>query len=306
MKRIAIAAAVILPAFAASFMMKHWVREHPVDLEPRADATVSCGRVVSMSPGITETVFALGLGEQVVGVTRYCTYPPEAASRFQVGGFLDPNYEALLALRPDLILLTPFHRELQPELDRLGLRYEIIGQDTVADIRESFLRLGALCDRAAEAAALTEALDGRLSDIARRTGDRPRPRVLMTTGRELQSGMLNEVYAVSSGSFLSDLLTLAGGVNCVTGEVAEYPALSAEGILQLNPDVIIEFGPESSGEASAAAVKAWRALTGLEAVRQSRVYYLGGARYTIPGPRIVETLDALENCLYPDGEAPPS
>ena len=272
-------------------------------MEPGDGAAVSCGRLVCLSPGITETVFALGLGNQVVGVTRYCTYPPEATQRFQVGGFLDPNYEALLALRPDLILLTPFHRELQPELDRLGLRYEIIRQDTVADIRESFLRLGALCGCETEAAALTEALDRRLADIARRAGDWPHPRVLMTTGRELQSGMLNEVYAISSGSFLSDLLTLAGGVNCVSGKIAEYPALSAEGILQLNPDVIIEFGPETSEEAAEAAVAAWQALAVLEAVRQSRVYYLGGARHTIPGPRIVETLDALEKCLYPDEEA---
>ncbi len=303
MKRITAAAAVILLAFAISFILKCRVQAEPESSGPGSDAAVSCGRLVCLSPGITETVFALGLGEQVVGVTRFCTYPPEAAQRFQVGGFLDPNYEALLALQPDLILLTPFHRELQPELDRLGLRYKIIGQDTVADIRESFLRLGALCGREAEAAALTEMLDGRLENIAHRDGGRPHPRVLMTTGRELQSGMLNEVYAISSGSFLSDLLTLAGGVNCVTGEVAEYPALSAEGILQLNPEVIIEFGPENSGEASAAAVQAWQVLTGLEAVRQSRVYYLGGARYTIPGPRIVETLDALEKCLY-SGEAP--
>jgi len=301
-KRIAIAAVVILPAFAASFMMKHWVRERLVDLEPRADATVSCGRVVSMSPGITETVFALGLGSRVVGVTRYCAYPPEAASRFQVGGFLDPNYEALLALRPDLILLTPFHRELWPELDQLGLHYEVIAQDTVADIRGSFIRLGALCGCETQAQTMAADLDRHLADIARHTEGRPRQRVLMTTGRDVHSGTLNDVYAVSSGSFLSELLTLAGGENCVPGGAAEYPALSAEGILRLDPEVIIEFGPDTGAGAASEAVSAWRALPGLAAVRQARVFYLGGAQFTIPGPRITETLDALERCLHPGEE----
>jgi len=118
----------------------------------------------------------------------------------------------------------------------------------------------------------------------------------------MEAQQLNEIYAISSGSFLSDLLGIAGGENCVTGKIAEYPALSAEGILQLNPDVIIEFGETASKEASAAALASWQSLPGLEAVRRGRVHYLGGPQYTIPGPRILETLAALEQCLVTGGE----
>jgi iron complex transport system substrate-binding protein len=300
--RAAAAIVLIVLVFMASFSLKKAMRPRPSSTEP--GAPVSCARLVSMSPGITETLFALGLGGQVVGVTRYCLYPPEAAERTRVGGFLDPNYEVLLALHPDLVLLTPFHRELWPELDRLGLRYEIIRPATVEDIRESFLKLGALWGREAPAQTLVSALDARLDGLKRRAAGRPRLRVLMTTGREMHAGTLSETYAVSSGSFLSDLLQIAGGDNCVTGEIAEYPALSAEGILQLNPDVIIEFGQEDSDAADADALRAWQALPGLEAVRRSRVHYLGGTKYTIPGPRILETLDALDRCLDADGEAP--
>lgn len=297
---------VVVLVFGATFALKQALPGAENEAPAEVQDAISCDRLVSMSPGITETLFALGLGSQVVGVTRYCTYPPETAQRVQVGGFLDPNYEVLIGLRPDLILLTPFHRELRPELERLGLRYTVIPQDTVAEIRDSFLRLGALCGRQAQATALADDLDSRLARLAARAADRPRARVLMTTGREARSGSLDEVYAVSSGTFLSDLLHLVGGENCVTGKIAEYPALSAEGILQLNPEVIIEFGAEDSEEAAAAARAAWAALPGLQAVQEQRVYYLGGAQYTIPGPRIVNTLDALAACLHPEpGEAQP-
>lgn len=303
MTRAVAATVLIIFVFAASFFLKETMRSKSVS---SAAGSVSCARLVSMSPGITETLFALDLGDRVVGVTRYCAYPPEATKLPQVGGFLDPNYEVLLALRPDLVLLTPFHRELWPELDRLGLRYEIIGQDTVEDIRDSYLKLGMLCDRGAQAATLAAALDMRLAEVKRRADARARVRVLMTTGREMRSGVLSETYAISSGSFLSDLLQIAGGDNCVTGEIAEYPALSAEGILRLNPEVIIEFGQEDSEAAASDALLAWRALPGLDAVSRGRVHYLGGAKYTIPGPRIVETIDALARCLAGDREAPVS
>lgn len=303
--RVVVATIIILLVFLASFFLKQALQS-PVSAPTEADGPVPCARLVSLSPGITETLFALDLGSRVVGVTRYCTYPPEATKLPQVGGFLDPNYELLLALRPDLVLLTPFHREVWPELERLGMRYEVIGQDTVADIRDSFLRLGNLCGCGEQAATLTAELDRRLSEVAGRAAARPRVRVLMTTGREMQSGTLSEIYAVSSGSFLSDLLAIAGGENCVTGKIAEYPALSAEGILQINPEVILEFGAEASGEAAAAARTSWETLPGLAAVRNGRLYYLGGPQYTIPGPRIVETLEALERCLAPAAEAPGS
>ena len=303
--RFAVIILILVLAFAASYFLKQWM--HAPGDETGADGSRPglCHRLVCMSPGITETVFALGMGDQVVGVTRYCLYPPEARQRVQVGGFLDPNFEALVALRPDLILLTPFHRELRPELERLNLPYEIIVQDTIGDIRESFLRLGALCGTEGHAQALAADFDARLADISGRIGDSPPVRVLMTTGREVRSGSLNEVYAVSSGSFLSDLLTLAGGENCVTGKIAEYPALSAEGILQLDPDVIIELGPDLQDNERETALAAWRALPGLRAVRQNRVYYLGGAQHTIPGPRILDTLEVFADFLHPDLEAQP-
>ena len=160
-----------------------------------------------------------------------------------------------------------------------------------------------LCDCNDAAQRLVSDMDAHITEAAQHGAARPRLRVLMVTGRESASGSLKQIYAISSGSFLSDLLTIVGGDNCVEGQWAEYPAISAEGILELDPDLIIEFGQEDSEAAHADALQAWQSLGVLEAVLRGRVYYLGGAQYTIPGPRLIETLDALERCFNEDEKA---
>lgn len=297
-------AIVIVSAFTASIVLRSHL---PGDVGPQASAQWTfpdSGRIASLSPGLTETLFALGLGDQVVGVTRFCAYPPEARECTRVGGLLDPNYEALVAVRPDLVLITPFHRDQKGELERLGLHCEVVAQDTVADIRASFARVGTLCGREGAALSLTENMDARFGVVAERIAGRPRPRVLMVTSRNLQRTRIEEVYAVSTGSFLSDLLVLAGGENCVSGAVAEYPALSAEGILQLDPEVILELTEKDPGPMLDAVLAPWRSLSGLRAVRDGRIHILGGPQYTIPGPRTVQTLEAIARFLHPELEWP--
>lgn len=297
--RITVVIAIIIVVFGISATLRMWLHAIPAHPEPE---TV-CGRILCLSPGITETVFALGLGDQIVGATRYCLYPPEASALPKVGGLLDPNYEAMVALRPDVVLLTPYHRDHLIELQRLGLACLVVAQDSLEDIRASYFQIGAFCGRPAAAEALAAELDAALDKVRRKILDQPRLRVLMTTGRDVQSGTLDEVYAVGPGTYLSEMLTLAGGENIVPGRPAEYPALSAEGILNLNPEVIIELAPDQEIDAAARerALAPWRALSTVDAVRHNRLYLLSGAYLTIPGPRAVETLEALTACLH--GEA---
>lgn len=255
---------------------------------------------VSLSPGLTETLFALGAGEEVVGVTRFCLYPPETSYCLSVGGLLDPNYEALAALNPRLIFMTPFHGEHRRQLDQLGLAYEIVPQDTVAEIRESFMTIAHRCDRESEGQKLVEQLDRNIAAVEAALQGREMRRVLLVTGRNTYSDRFQEVYAISTGSFLSDLLALAGGENCVSGAVAEYPVLSVEGILQLDPDIIIELVPEEETSAAPALMEAWDELDVLRAVREKQVHILGGSYFTIPGPRISEVLEAFVRTLHAD------
>ncbi|HOD95602.1 MAG TPA: ABC transporter substrate-binding protein [Candidatus Hydrogenedentes bacterium] len=255
---------------------------------------------ISLSPGLTETLFALGAGDAVKGVTQFCLYPPEAQERVSVGGLLDPNYEALVALNPQLIFMTPYHRDLRREMRRLGLSYEIVPQDTLPEIRESFLHVGVLCGHEEEGRKLVAALDRHMSAVSELVRDREKMRVLLVTGRNEHSGSLQEVYAVSTGSFLSDLLEIAGAENCVAGAVAEYPALSVEGILHLDPEYIIELVEKDPQTALPKLMAPWQALSELQAVQNSRVKILGGSHFTIPGPRITQVLDAFVAALHPD------
>lgn len=289
-----IAISIVVVAFAGSFAVRHILNMPSEETSPATTET-RCDRIICLSPGLTETAFALGLGNRVVGVTRYCLYPPEAQERPDIGGFLDPNYEAIVALRPDVVMVTPYQQELASDLQRLGVTICTVTQDSLEDILESYAQIGALCDCQEEAAALADTLKSTLARVAATSTDNKRPRVLMTTGRDVRSGTLNEVYAVGRGTFLDEIITLLGGENIAPGNLLEYPSLSAEGILRLDPDILIELvaDQEYDKELEKTALAAWQTLPNFRAAQENRIHILFGNYLTIPGPRVVLTLEAL-------------
>ncbi len=298
--RVYILITVAVIVFSGAYAARRWMDATPSSA-PDAKS-FACERLVCLSPGITETAFALGLGPRVVGVTRYCLYPPEATLLPTVGGFLDPNFEALTALRPQLALLTPYHNEYQAELTRLGIAWRVTPQDSLAEIRESFLDLGNLCGCQDRAISIVAALDEQIRAVRAAVAGTPRKQVLLVTGRDVRSGALDEIYAVGPGAYLSELLNIAGGENIAPGKAAEYPALSVEGILALNPEAIIELaGDDALVDIDVeAALAPWRRLPGLRAAERGQLHLLAGAHLTIPGPRAGETLLALARCLHPE------
>jgi iron complex transport system substrate-binding protein len=306
---IVISVAVLL--FAASFSVRRLSgMDEPVTGASviKADASAAppppggYKRIVSLSPGLTETLFAVGAGDRVVGVTRFCQWPPEAAKRPNVGGFLDPNYEAIVALRPDLVVIMPSHKEHRTEFERLGLHYAVVDQTLLSDILASVLTLGKFCGVEENARKIETDLRVRMDAVRVRAEAMSRPTVLLSSGRDLRAKKLDEVYIVGRRTFLGDLLKIAGGENAFPDAVVDYPALSGEAILRLNPDVIVEFanGLKELGLAPEDAVAPWRSLPGLKAAEQGRVAILEGAHLTIPGPRVVETLEALARAIHPE------
>ncbi len=263
------------------------------------------GRIISFAPSITELLFALGLGERVVGVTRFCNYPAEVAGKARIGGYFDPNYEAIAAAAPDLIVLLLEHEEPRRLLSAEGRRVLTVNHNTLPGIIESIRQVGLAGGVSERAEFLAEELERRLAEVERRTHGRPRPRVLITVAREPGSGRLGSLYIAGKGNFYSRLLELAGGVNAYQGELP-LPEFSAEGLLHLDPEVIVEIlGPPSAGEAAQqAARRDWQSVPQLAAVRADRIHLFVDDFDIIPGPRIVGTLEKLARVLHPEIELP--
>jgi len=247
-------------------------------------------------------LFALGLGDRVVGVSSYCDYPPAVHAIPKVGGYYDPNYEAIVALEPDLTILLTSHREIKTELDQLGIRTLTTPHETVQDVHEAIRLIGSTCGAESAADSISRAIAAR-SQIARRAVEGgERPRVLVCIGRDTESGQLAGMYMAGRDGFYDELIRLAGGVNAYEDETVAYPQLSAEGVLQLNPDILIDLvGDTVSGTKSADEIKGqWQQLPMLSAVRNNRVHLVVGYHALRPGPRYIEFLEQLAALLHPD------
>ncbi len=258
-------------------------------------------RIVSLSPSVTEILYALDLGDKVVGVTRYCLYPPEAKEKPKVGGLLDPSFEAILALKPDLVILVPDQKDFEAGLSQLNLPYLEVSQYGLQEILDSIVKIGEVCGAEQNAQRLSASIEARAKSLGERMANRPRTRALISVGRDYGSGSLGQVYISGPGTFYDELLKLAGGVNAYQEGTVKYPVVSAEGILRMNPEAIIEIAPgvvPGSSEAEA-IVRDWQEIPQVSAVMDSRVYVFGEEFMTIPGPRIGLILERLAGALHP-------
>jgi len=259
-------------------------------------------RIVSLAPSLTETLFALGLGERVVGVTRYCAYPPEALELPKIGGYLDPSYEALLSLRPDLVVLIPSSDEIERRLESLGVRVLRVDQHDVDGVLESITLLAAACGVPERGAALRTSVEERLQVVAERIAGAPRPRAVVVVGHDVGGGVVRSVWAAGPDTFYDGVLRIAGGVNGVEGGLARYPELSREGLASIDPDVVLDViaGLEERGLRVPEIRASWMKLVELRAVREGRVEILDGDVMVVPGPRLPEMVENVARALHPE------
>jgi iron complex transport system substrate-binding protein len=259
-------------------------------------------RIVSLAPSLTETLFALGLGERIVGVTRYCAYPPEALELPKIGGYLDPSYEALLALQPDLVVLIPSSDETEKRLESLGVRVLRVDQHDVGGVLESITVLATACGVPEEGALLRASVEERLQKVAARIAGAPRPRAVVVVGHDVGDGVVRSVWAAGPDTFYDDVLRIAGGVNGVEGGLARYPELSREGLTSIDPDVVLDViaGLEERGLRVPEIRDSWLKLVELRAVREGRVEILDGDVMVVPGPRLPEMVENIARALHPE------
>jgi iron complex transport system substrate-binding protein len=299
-RRVVIAAVAVL-AFGGTLAAKLALRRR---VERPAAPPADRRRIVSLAPSITETIYALGRGDRLVGVTRYCDYPPEALELPRVGGYLDPNYEAIIDKHPDLVITlgASEHGRVRRALADMGVELMTVRQDSVEGILDSLTPLGRACGAPAAAERMAADLRARMAVVAEATRGRPRRRVLISFGRSMGSGGIKEVYVAGKDGFYDRLIELAGGVNAYARKVPRYPEVSVEGLLDMAPDVIIDLVPEMDrrGLSRETVMAEWAALSELEAVKRGRVHILTGDYVDVPGPRFILLLEDIARLVHPE------
>lgn len=259
-------------------------------------------RIVSMAPSTTEILFALGLGDKVVGVTRYCDYPEAAKNIAKIGGYVDPSYEAIVAFKPDMVILLTSHRDAERELAKLKIPTLTIPHETVSGIHEAIREIGDACGVVDKAAAILDSLEKQTGIVREAVKDRPKPRVLVCIGRDTESGQLAGMYFAGRNGFYDEIIEMAGGENAYQDTAVAYPQLSAEGVIQLNPDVIVDLASHINpkGKTTTQIASQWDALRSVSAVRDKRVYVIAGNHALRPGPRYAQFLEELARLLHPE------
>ncbi len=259
-------------------------------------------RIISLAPSITETLFALDLRSKIMGVTRFCNFPPEAEDISRVGGYLDPNYEAIIALKPDLVILLPEHESVMEYLSKLNIEYLQVNNKTVEDILETIKTIGDKCGAEPKASSLINSINEELNRIERKNVGNTRPKVLISIGRTMGAGSIKDVYIAGKGTFYDQIINLAGGINAYEGVTIEYPMLSAEGLLHMNPDIIIDLvaNMELKGYRKQSVLDEWKSIPSLKAAENNGIHILTNDYIVIPGPRFILLTKDIARIINPN------
>ncbi|MCC6523622.1 MAG: ABC transporter substrate-binding protein [Polyangiaceae bacterium] len=250
-------------------------------------------RVVSLSPNTTEAVFAIGAGDRLVGRSRHCDYPREAVALPVVGGFADPNLEAVLALAPDLVVGArgPAGPDVARALEAQGIATYFPVVDSVADIGALLVGLGERLGRVAAAEALADAIRRDLEAVRAAHAEGPRVRAAMVFEA-------SPLVVAGPGGFPDELLGLAGGAN-VIGAGGAYPQIELERLVALDPEVLIDASAElDTPPTTPSVLLTLPGFAGLAAVRGGRVRRLTTAAAVRPGPRIALGLYDIARALH--------
>ena len=263
--------------------------------QAREEVKARSPRVVSLAPNLTEIVFALGMGDHLVGVTEHCNYPPEAKTKPKLGGLKNINIEAVLAQEPDLVLATRDGNELEllDKLSELGLKVRSYQPENLDQVLDTILEVGIELDRKEQAQKLVADLEKQKQLIEKSVKDAPAVPVFLFFQRE-------PLIAAGAGSFANDLIKKAGGVNLAEDARIPYPHYSLEIVLEKFPEVIIDVSMSEFPGAQAEAERWWGKWRDIPAVKNHRIYVLNSDLITRPGPRLFQGLLELAKILHPE------
>jgi iron complex transport system substrate-binding protein len=254
-------------------------------------------RIISLAPGNTEILYALGIEDKVVGVTDYCNYPPEAKEKPRIGGFSTPNLEKLIDASPDLVLATSIHQKVVvPRLEEMGIPVVILDPKTLDGILESISLVGRVTGKEKEASGIVAAMRTKIKSVTDKTDillQTQKPRVLYITWH-------NPLMAAGLGTLQDELIQKAGGVN-IAHDLTSHASISLEAVVAANPEVIIAgVGMGTGDDAPLQFARTEPRLRNTDALRHNRVYAIDVDLAGRAGPRITDALAQFAEFLHPE------
>lgn len=245
-------------------------------------------RIISLAPNMTEIIYALGLGERLVGVTTYCTYPPEARLKPKVGGMSNPSLEAVVSLEPDMVVMNTDGnpKQFEHRLRKLGIQTYVFKARRISELPGSLRALGAALGVEGRAAALAAEIQAALESYA--AGPRDRGRVLFVVWPE-------PLIVAGSNTLIDDALGLLGFTNVAADAISNYPKYSVEEALRQQPDIIF-LGSGRGMDMEKLAEKLFKRLSNTPAIKSGRVYIVGDSLYRF-GPRVVQGIKELDRLV---------
>jgi iron complex transport system substrate-binding protein len=253
-------------------------------------------RIVSLAPNLTEILFALGLDEKIIAVSSDSDYPPEAAKKAKAGTFWQPNLEAVIAARPDLVVTLGFEQQknLAQRLNRIGYVSLTVNIEKVADLFGAIEKIGAATGSQPRAAELLRSIRANLDRLSALVAAGPKVKVLWVVQRQ-------PLRVAGRETFANEMIELAGGENAIGPTLHKYPPIGSEQVYTCGAEVIIEpaMGRESFAVQQAGAFEYWGRFGNLPAVKNRRIYVVNADTVSRLGPRLYEGLETVAECLRP-------
>ncbi|MGD2126825.1 MAG: cobalamin-binding protein [Desulfobacteraceae bacterium] len=251
-------------------------------------------RIVPLAPSLTEMLYFLGLGDRVVGVTTFSSYPAAAALKPKVGSYVNLNVEKIISLSPDLVIGTVDgnERTVVELLEQADIKVFVVNPRNAMEVIETIATLGQVCGLPEKARVLSDRLRMRVNHVVEKTARIRRPSVFLQIH-------IRPIMTVNKNTFHHDLILLAGGQNIAAEEPITYPRISLEEVIQRKPDVIIISSMQRGGRFERARLE-WFKWRSIPAVQNGRVHLIDSDLIDRPSPRLVEGLEAMARLLHPE------
>jgi len=247
-------------------------------------------KIISVSPAITEILFALGLEEEIIGVSNYCDYPQQATTKEKMGGFENPNLELIAASEPDLVFVSAgVQEEVIGKLEQLNIKVVALDADTIEEVLENIILAGIFTGKDKEAQELTADLKARMAEVTSKVKDRPKPKVFYEVWDE-------PLMSAGSSSFIHNIIETAGGINVAADNSKRYYTYSIEKLLEVDPD----FYFINTHSHTPQDIKKRAGYQALKAVQNNKVFTLEDNLISRAGPRVIDGLEQMARIIHPE------